>query len=192
MNKELKKTYKLADKLFPKISKACQKCDTCCRTYGWLLEEEVKEFFEKGYPIIKINENLYCFDSFVRNKKQKRIFNKIPRCLFYKKGKCLIYKERPLDCRLYPIKVKIKKNSLIVGLSLGCKYISSLTEKKQECLSKEVINFFEKAPLSVVNNYLEMIKEVNLISKPKKFWMKEIAKLEKRKDSWEIIKLIRP
>ena len=188
MNKKLKETYKLSGKLFLNISKSCKNCNTCCGTYGWLLKQETKEFSKKGYSIVEINRNLYCLDSFARNENNKRILNRIPKCLFYKKGKCLIYKERPLDCRLYPIKVKFKQNRLIIGLSLGCKYISSLTEEEREQLCRKVINFFRKAPPIIINNYLNLMENVNLISKPKSFWMRKITEMEKKKDLWKMIK----
>ena len=188
MNKKLKETYRLADKLFPNIGKSCKNCNTCCKTYGWLLKQEVEEFSKKGYPIIEINKNLYCFDSFIRDKNNKRILNRIPRCLFYKKGECLIHKERPLDCRLYPIKVKFKQNKLIIGLSLGCKYISSLTEEEKEQLCRKVINFFGKVPSIIINSYLNLMENVNFISKPKSFWIRRITEMEKKGGSWEIIK----
>lgn len=188
MDKNLKETYKLADKLFPNINKSCKDCNTCCKTYGWLLKQEVKEFSKKAYPIVEINKNFYCFDSFVRDKINKRIFNQIPRCLFYKKGECLIYKDRPLDCRLYPIKVKFKQGKAIIGLSLGCKYVSSLTENKKDQFCRRVVNFFREAPSIISNNYLNLMEGVNSISKPKSFWMRKIMKIEKRGSFWEIVK----
>ncbi len=179
MDKKLKETYRLADKLFPNISESCRHCNTCCKTYGWLLKQEAEEFSKKGYPVVEINKNLHCFDSFIRNKSGRRIFNQIPRCLFYKKGECLIYKERPLDCRLYPIKAKFRQGKTIIGLSLGCKYISSLSEEAKKRLCDNIVIFFRKAPQNVISGYLNLMENVNSISKSKKFWMREIIKIEK-------------
>jgi len=174
----LKKTYLLADKLFPNISNFCKQCNTCCKTYGWLLEEEAAKFTKKGYPVVKINNFLYCIDSFFKNKRGERVLEKIPRCRFYKNKSCLIYKERPLDCRLYPIKIKFGKGNSFIGLSLGCKYISKLDEFKKAKVCENIVNFFKKAPIEIINQYLHMMYQVNLISKPKKFWFKKIIKIE--------------
>jgi len=188
INKNFKKTYKLTDKFFFNIGKSCKNCNTCCKTYGWLLKQEAKRFSEKEYPVAEINKNLYCFDSFIRDKNNKRVFDRIPRCFFYKEGKCLIYKERPLDCRLYPIKVKFIRDKAVIGLSLGCKYISVLTVQKKEQFYRKITIFFKKAPQVIINNYLNLMEEVNSISKPKKFWMKKIMEFEKEGKLWKITK----
>ena len=187
MDKKLKETYELADKLFPDISKSCKNCNTCCRTYGWLLKQEAEEFFKKEYPVVEINKNLHCFDSFIRNKNNRRIFDHIPKCLFYKKSECPIYKERPLDCRLYPIKVKFNQDRAIIGLSLGCKYISSLTEKEKEQLYHDIVRFFKKVPQNIINDYLNLMEGIYFISKPKSFWMRKIIKMKKERNLWKIV-----
>ena len=56
--------------LFPGISKVCKNCNTCCKTYGWLLEEEAKKFIKKDYPVINLNNSIFCIDSFRRDKKR--------------------------------------------------------------------------------------------------------------------------
>ena len=187
-SKKLAEAYKLIDRLFPDISKACKNCNTCCKTYGWLLKQEAEEFSEKGYPAVEINKNLYCFDSFIRDEKDKRIFDQIPRCSFYRKGKCSIYNERPLDCRLYPIKVKFRQGKAIIGLSLGCKYISSLVEKEREQLCYNIVKFFRKAPQNIVTDYLNLMENINSISKPKRFWMNKIIEIGKEDNSWKMSK----
>jgi len=188
MDKKLKETYKLADKLFPYIGNSCKNCNTCCKTYGWLLKREAEGFLKKGYSVIEINKHLYCFDSFVRDKNNKRIFNQIPRCPFYKKGECSIYEERPIDCRLYPVKIKFRKGKVLVGLSLGCKYVSSLSEERKNELYDNIVDFFKKAPQIVINDYLDLMEGVNSISRLKKFWMREIAEIEKQGGFWKILK----
>jgi len=147
----------------------------------------MQEFLKKEYPIIEINKNLYCFDSFIRNKNNKRIINQIPRCLFYENKKCSIYLERPLDCRLYPIKIKFQKNKLILGLNLECRYILSLTEKEKKEICEKVIIFLKKAPPVIINDYFNLTERIYLISKPKNFLMKKIVEMKKEKGAWEII-----
>jgi len=187
--KNLEKTYKLADTLFPKISNSCKKCKNCCFTYGFLLKEEAETFIKMGLPLIQINGKIYCFDSFKKTNKGKRIIEKIPRCIFYKDGKCIIYKQRPLDCRLYPLKIRFQKqkNQGIIGISLGCKYISDLNHKKRQKLCYNIIKFFKKAPNTIRNKYLEMIYIISQISKKKQFKMKEVSKISRiKKEQWKL------
>ena len=95
--------------LFSGISGVCRNCNTCCKTYGWLLEEEAKNFIKKDYPVIQLNNSLFCIDSFKRDTKGDLILDEIPRCRFYGKRECLINKNKPLDCKLFPIKIKFKE-----------------------------------------------------------------------------------
>lgn len=186
MKNKLKKTYELSDELLPGISEFCKKCNACCKTYGWLLREEAKEFSKKGYPVAKINNFLYCIDSFVQDEKGKRVLDRIPRCRFYQDRRCLIYKERPLDCRLYPVKVKFGKERSFIGLSLGCKYISCLPGFRKNKVCGNITSFLKKAPKSIINQYLDLMYQVNLISKPKRFWFKRLMAIKKKNGSWEI------
>lgn len=191
MRNELRKTYKLANELFPGISDFCKRCKTCCKTYGWLLEEEAKEFSKRGFPLVKINDSLYCIDSFKRDNKGELILDHIPRCRFYRKGSCSIYKLRPLDCRLFPIKVKFFNRKSVVGISLGCKYVSFLTDPQLKRISKRVINFFQKAPNKVIADYLNLMNQVTLISKPKKFWMEKLIEFDRigPGKNWDLTKI---
>lgn len=185
LRNKLKKTYELSYELFPGISEFCKKCNTCCKTYGWLLRKEAEEFVKKGCPVAKINNFLYCIDSFAQDKSGKRVLDRIPRCRFYKNRRCLIYKERPLDCRLYPVKVRFGKEGSFIGLSLGCKYISCLPEFRKNRVCENIISFFKKAPKSIIGKYLDLIYQVNLVSKPKKFWLKKLIEIKKENGSWE-------
>jgi len=189
MRSKLKKTYRLTDKLFPGISDLCEVCKTCCETYGWLLEKEARRFSKRGFPVAKINNLLYCINSLKRNKKGKVVLNQIPRCIFYQKGNCSIYKLRPIDCRLFPIKVKFDNRQSFIGLSLGCKYISSLTKSELKKINKNIINFFKKAPEKIIAEYLNLMYQAYLISKPKKFWMKKLIEIKKKNGYWQMKKV---
>lgn len=178
INKDLCKIYRMVKKLFPQIEKTCIKCNSCCRTYGWLLENEAKDFIEKGLPVVELNKNLFCIDSFKRNKNGKIILNEIPRCIFYKNNRCLIQSIKPLDCRLYPIKMKFKGSKVIIGISTGCKYFSSLNENGKNKLYKKIIYFFKKAPKGVIREYISLMYKVYKLSTPKKFWMKKLIEME--------------
>ena len=173
--------------LFPEISNVCKNCDTCCKTYGWLLEKEAKKFIKKDYPLIKLNNSLYCIDSFNRDSKGNLILDKIPRCKFYKNKRCIIQNEKPLDCKLFPIKVKFKEDNCFLGLSLGCKYISSLNEKEKYEIDNKVKKFIKNLPKKELNEYLNLMYDVNKISKPKRFWMKKLITFRKKGNSWKLV-----
>lgn len=185
MEKNLAKIYRLSSKIFPDISNSCRKCDTCCQTYGWLLKKEAKIFTQKGYPVVKINNRLFCINSFKRDKNGKIITDEIPTCIFYKIRSCSIYKNRPLDCRLFPIKIKFGKEKSYLGLSLGCRYISSLSQTQKNRICKNIIKFLKKVPRETINEYLNLMYQVNLISKPKRFWLKKIIEIKKKNHYWE-------
>lgn len=187
MNKEIRKTHNLTNFLFPKISDYCKNCNTCCKTYGWLIDKEVNKFLNKGYPVIQINKKLYCFDSFARDENKEIIINKIPRCLFYKKNRCLINDIKPLDCRLYPIKIKFYQNKVIIGLSLGCKYVSSLSDKEIDSLCLRIMDFLKEAPPKIINDYLNLMESVNSISESKNFKIKNIIEIKKYKGRWKML-----
>lgn len=186
MSNNLQKTYTLTKTLFPGINKVCSNCNTCCKTYGWILDNEAQCFSKKGFQTVLINNSISCIDSFRRNTQNKLIIDKIPRCVFYKKKRCTINQTKPFDCRLYPIKIKFHGEQAFVGLSLGCKYISSLSPIKKNKIFNNVIKFFSQCPNNVINDYLNLMYEVSLITNPKRFWMQEILKIDKENNSWRL------
>lgn len=183
MKKNIKQTYKLLQNFFPRISKKCESCNTCCKTYGWLLKNEAEEFIKKGYPVIKLNNALYCIDSFYKDKNGKRILNKIPLCRFYFSRRCAIQKDKPLDCRLYPIKIKFYKDTPIIGISLGCKYVHLMNKTQKNKLYQEINKKIKTLPKSVLKEYISLMKEVNNLSKPKRFWMKKLINISAEQDN---------
>lgn len=189
-NNKLEKTYKLAQNIFPGIGKVCAGCNTCCWTYGWLLSDEEKAFRKKGFPTAKINDCLSCIDSFNKNAGGKRVINKIPKCRFYWKRRCLIQKDKPLDCRLYPVKTKHHEDGSYIGLSLGCKYVSSLSENKLKAVCDNIVNFFGKIPKEIADEYFNLMYDVYLTSKPKRYWMKKIMEVKKTGKKWSIRPLV--
>jgi len=173
-SKALKKSYSFTINLFPNIGDTCKTCNTCCRTYGWLLKKEAKQFIKLGYPVVELNKNLCCIDSFSKKDNGDRIFDKIPLCRFYKARRCTIQKNKPLDCRLYPLKIKFYGNKAVIGVSLGCKYISNLSNKEKEKLYLDLQNKIQKMPKKDLKNYIDLMYEIYKISKPKRFWMKKL------------------
>jgi len=173
--------------LFPGISDVCKKCNTCCKTYGWLLKKEAKDFIQRGYPVVQLNHSIFCVNSFKKDTEGKLILDEIPVCRFYGKRECLIQKDKPLDCKLFPVKLKFQGESCFLGLSLGCKYISRLNEKEKELLYSRVKKGMNNFPKKDLDEYFNLMYKVSLISKPKKFWMKRLITFKKRGNSWELI-----
>ncbi len=185
----LNKKIKSKD-LFPGIGKICKGCKTCCRTYGWLTEEESKRFNEEGISLVKINNKITCIDSFDKNIDGKRILEKIPRCKFYNKERCKIHKKKPLDCQLFPLKTKFKEGKVIIGLSKGCKYVSLLDDLEINILCERILEYINQNIDKELKIYLDLMKEVNNISLPKNFWMKEIAQLSNNEGKWFVEKIL--
>lgn len=192
LSKKLQEVYRLTEDIFPGIGKVCAGCNTCCWTYGWLLSDEEKEFRKKDFQTAKINHCLSCIDSFNKNARGKRVIDKIPKCRFYRKRRCLIQEDKPLDCRLYPIKIKHYEDRSYVGLSLGCKYVSLLSETKLKAVCDNIVNFFGKMPKEIADDYFNLMYDVYLISKPKRYWMKRILEIRRSGENWSILKLIKP
>jgi predicted house-cleaning noncanonical NTP pyrophosphatase (MazG superfamily) len=74
-----------------------------------------------------------------------------------------------------------------LGLSLGCEYISNLNEKEKNKIYNRVKNFIAHLPKKDLNDYLNLMCSVNLISQAKKFWMKKLITFRKEKNSWKLI-----
>lgn len=174
MKSEIKEAYKLTSKLFNNIGVVCRGCDTCCRTYGWLLKDEAKQLSKRGYPIVEINNKLYCIDSFKINNHKKRVLEKIPICRFYKNKKCQIHKNKPFDCRLYPLKLIFENGKPVWVISLGCKYVSKLNKIQMDNLIRTIKIRLNKIPSKILEEYISLMGNIHKISKPKRFWKKRI------------------
>ena len=88
---------------------------------------------------------------------------------------------------MFPIKIKFYGEECSLGLSLGCKYISSLNEKEKKKIYKRVIRFISKFPKDELDAYLNLMYKSYLISKAKKFWMKKLMGFRKEGGSWRLI-----
>ncbi|MBU2576533.1 MAG: radical SAM protein [Nanoarchaeota archaeon] len=172
--------------LFPGIGEICKNCTICCKTYGWLTSSESRMFVEQKIPTVKFNGCVSCIDSFDKDSTGERILEEIPICRFYKNERCLIQDKKPLDCQLFPIKIKVRNGNVFLGLSRDCKYISSLSENEKEALYLRVIRYLKHNLDGKLKDYLDLRVEVDKISMPKDFAMKEIVSLSQKKGGWII------
>lgn len=162
----LKERRKL-NKIFKGIGDSCKNCNLCCFTYGWLLPSEIENYD----CVVHINNCVSCLDSFEKDRKGRRILEKIPRCKYYGKNKCQIHKIKPFDCVLYPVKVLYdpQRKTFLVVLSLDCPYIESLDISQRNNLLKKLEQYFDEMGSSSRREYFELVKQWALITKPKKF-----------------------
>lgn len=180
------KTNKLIASMFPGISSFCiDECKKCCKTYGWLLKKETKKVLKGGQNIAKVNNKIFCIDSFERDH-GKIILNKVPRCVFYENYKCKIYNNRPMDCRLYPLKIIFIDGVGYIVLSKDCNHIKSLSQNKLLTLTKNIKRTLDKIPRQVLYEYIDMIEQIYAISGKKKFNFKRIGTVRKSGKKWKL------
>jgi Fe-S-cluster containining protein len=184
ISKNLEKAYRLTENIFPNISDVCKTCDICCRTYGWLLSEEAVIYQKVGVPVAIINDILHCIDSFQRNKNGKVVLSIIPKCIFYKNG-CSIYKDRPLECRFYPVETISFGKIIFIGINTECKFISSLSICEKSIVFNKILSLFEKAPNSIINEYLDLCSDIENISESGEIKIEQLLKAEKKGNKWE-------
>jgi len=106
---------------------ACLKCQGCCRFKEedsvWLpclLDGEIQELLDKkDIPALSIT----------LGKKIQPIPNPdgegfICACLNPQDNKCRIYDFRPLECRLYPFLISLRKGKVLLTVDLNCPYVT--------------------------------------------------------------------
>lgn len=168
--KTLNDIYSKLDELYADVLKFCLICGSGCKTYCWLLDEEAKRLENIGVPIAVIpapKRRIYCIDSFPRDAKGKIIAKEeIPKCRFYKNFKCLIYKHRPLVCRLYPVEIEVKNESINFILDPDCLISQTMDESSLEKFSIRIKDIVNRIHRGLLNEIFDLYKEVYKISYP--------------------------
>ena len=102
------------------LNKACKNCDGrfCCHGKAYMTKAELKKIGGvTELPLSSFLEIEIIGDETYYMIKRKSNF-----CFFFdtKKSKCKIYKHRPLDCRLFPFTLEMKKNKPILTVNKNC------------------------------------------------------------------------
>ena len=145
----LSQLYNALDELYRGIEQDCRDCkDPDCMGYIWLLKKEAKRLYERGVPLVQVNNGPTFIHSFpATNKGQPDLSVRYPPCsqLCTDSRRCSIYEDRPLACRLYPLGLETKVDGTIVwALHRDCLHIRRMEERgmlpKFEYHARDVIN----------------------------------------------------
>lgn len=132
--KTLAQLYGELEELYRGIEGDCRECkDLDCVGYVWLLEQEAAKLYERGVPLVQINDGLSFIHSFpVSGRGQLDISVRYPPCsqVCTDSRRCNIHRDRPLVCRLYPIGLETRADGTIVwALHRDCLYVRRLEER---------------------------------------------------------------
>lgn len=151
--------YDALDDLYRGIEQDCRECqDPDCMGYVWLLKKEAERLYERGVPLVQVNNGPTFIHSFpVTDKGQLDLSVQYPPCsqLCADSRKCSIYEDRPLVCRLYPLGFETKEDGTIVWvLHRDCLRVRRMEERG-------TLPDFERHVRNVINNLSpELLEEI--------------------------------
>lgn len=110
--------YKALDRLYFGIEHDCGECkDPDCMGYIWLLRDESERLYEKGVPIVQVNNGPNFIHSFpVMTDGKPNLSVRYPVCsqLHPNCRRCTIHTDRPMVCRLYPIGLETQPDGVVM------------------------------------------------------------------------------
>ncbi len=157
--KTLSQLYDIFEDVSKNIECDCKECsDADCMGYIWLLKREADRLFEKGVPIVQINDGPNFIHSFPVNEQGALILSvRYPPCsqLCTSSKRCNIYKERPLVCRIYPLGLETKEDGTVIWvLHKDCLHVRKLEERG-------LLLYFEQRLKNIINNIsVLLLKEI--------------------------------
>ena len=122
------------DGLYKDIDHDCHECQyPDCMGYTWLLEEEVDRLYERGVPLVRVNNTSTFIHSFSsRADGQPDLSARYPPCSQLCTGdrRCSIHEERPFVCHLYPLGLETTTERVVVwALHKDCLHVQRLEER---------------------------------------------------------------
>lgn len=146
----LAQLYAALDDLFRTIEHDCRECQhSDCKGYIWLLEEEARRLYERGVPLVQVNNGPTFIHSFpVNGSGELNLSVRYPSCsqLCSDSRRCSIHKDRPFVCHLYPLGLETKADGTVVwALHRDCLHV----ERMEEC---GVLPQFERRACSIINS----------------------------------------
>ncbi len=146
----LSQLYDALDELYRGIEQDCRDCqDPDCMGYVWLLKKEADRLYERGVPLVQVNNGPTFINSFPAAADGKLDLSvRYPPCsqLCSDSRRCSIYKDRPLVCRLYPLGLETKADGTIVwALHRDCLHIRRMEERR-------MLPDFERRARNVISN----------------------------------------
>src|SRR3989338_3899433 len=155
----LSQLYDSLDELYRGIKQDCRDCqDPDCMGYVWLLKKEAERLYERGVPLVQVNNGPTFIHSFPETTQgQPDLSVRYPPCsqLCTDSRKCSIYQDRPFACHIYPIGLETKSCGRIVwALHRDCLYIRKLEERG-------LLSDFEHRARNIINNLsLQLLEEI--------------------------------
>lgn len=146
----LTQLYTVLDDLYRGIECDCRECqDPDCMGYVWLLKKEAERLYERGVPLVQVNNGPTFIHSFPETTQgQPDLSVRYPSCsqLCTDSRKCSIYQDRPFVCHVYPIGLETKSCGIIAWvLHRDCLYIRRLEERS-------LLSEFEHRSRNIINN----------------------------------------
>lgn len=146
----LSQLYDVLDELYRGIEQDCRDCrDPDCMGYVWLLKKEAERLYERGVPLVQVNNGPTFIHSFpVTDNGKPDLSVRYPPCsqLCTDSRRCSIYQDRPLTCRLYPLGFETEADGTIVwALHRDCLHIRRMEERG-------LLLAFENRVRNVINN----------------------------------------
>jgi len=146
----LSQLYDALDALYQGIEQDCRDCqDPHCMGYVWLFKKEAEWLYDRGVPLVQVNNGPTFIHSFPTTADGKLDLSvRYPPCsqLCTDSRRCSIYKDRPLTCRLYPLGLETRDDGTIVwALHRDCLHIRRMEERG-------TLPDFERHTRDVTNN----------------------------------------
>lgn len=166
----LPQLYNALAELYRGIESDCRDCqDPDCMGYIWLLKKEAERLYDRGVPLVQVNNGPTFIHSFPVNGEGKpNLSVRYPPCsqLCSDSRKCSIYEDRPLVCRLYPLGLETKGNGTIVwALHRDCLHIRRMEERgKLPDFEHRVRNIINSLSPELLEEIVETYRAVDAIS----------------------------
>ena len=166
----LSQLYDKLAELYRDIGQDCHECqDPDCMGYVWLLKKEAEQLYERGIPLVQVNNGPTFIHSFLTTDKgQPNLSVRYPPCsqLCADSRRCSIYEDRPLVCRLYPLGLETKADGTIVwALHRDCLHIRRMEERGMlsgfELRVRNVINSLSPALLEEIITTYRAVDEIS-------------------------------
>lgn len=142
--------YVALDDLYQGIEHNCNECQhPDCMGYTWLLREEANWLYERGIPLVQVNNGPTFIHSFpVKVSGELDLSVRYPSCsqLCTDSRRCNIHNERPLVCHLYPLGLETTTDGTVVwALHRDCLHVEWME-------ARGVLPQFERQARKIINS----------------------------------------
>lgn len=166
----LAELYSALGNLYRGIEHDCHECKhPDCMGYIWLLNEEVSRLYERGVPLVQINNGPTFIHSFpAKEHDEPDLSVRYPSCsqLCTDSRRCKIHNDRPLVCHLYPVGPETKADGTIVwALHRDCLHVEKMEARGElSQFNHRVCNIFNSLSPRLLGEIAEAYRTVDAIS----------------------------